>query len=94
MPLLGSGEGPYESARMRSFPRGAPGPVDFGQPPSPPHSSITGWISFVMSVSESELVGLPRSDLSLSPVDENPNYVGMIRLWKDAEPNIPNGPAV
>jgi hypothetical protein len=38
----------------------------------------------VMSLSESELVGLPRSDLILSPVDENPNYVGIIRLSKDA----------
>ena len=74
-------------------PRGAPGPSIFGQAPIPPHSSITGWISFVMSSSQSELVGLPRSDLELSPVDENPNYVGIIRLWKDAGPNIRNAPA-
>jgi hypothetical protein len=47
-----------------------------------------------MSSSESELVGLPRSDLILSPVDENPNYVGIIRLWKDAGPDLPNAPAV
>jgi hypothetical protein len=75
-------------------PRGAPGPSIFGQAPILPHSSITGWISFVMSLSESELVGLPRSDLILSPVDENPNYVGIIRLWKDAGPDLPNAPAV
>jgi hypothetical protein len=65
-------------------PRGAPGQSIFGQAPILPHSSITGWISFVMSLSESELVGLPRSDLLLSPVDENPNYVGTIRLGKVA----------
>jgi hypothetical protein len=67
-------------------PRGAPGPSIFGQAPILPHSSMVGWISFVMSASESDLVGLPRSDLVLSPVDENPNYVGIIRLWKDAGP--------
>jgi hypothetical protein len=75
-------------------PRGAPGPSIFGQAPIPPHSSITGWISFVMSSSESELVGLPRSDLILSPVDENPNYVGIIRLWKDAAQDVLDAPAV
>jgi hypothetical protein len=69
-------------------PRGAPGPSIFGQAPILPHSSITGWISFVMSLSESELVGLPRSDLMLSPVDENPNYVGIIRLGKNAAPEV------
>jgi hypothetical protein len=69
-------------------PRGAPGPSIFGQAPILPHSSITGWISFVMSLSESELVGLPRSDLILSLVDENPNYVGIIRLGKNAATDI------
>jgi hypothetical protein len=69
-------------------PRGAPGPSIFGQAPILPHSSITGWISFVMSLSESELVGLPRSDLMLSPVDENPNYVGIIRLGKNAATDV------
>ncbi len=69
-------------------PRGAPGPSIFGQAPILPHSSITGWISFVMSRSESELVGLPRSDLMLSPVDENPNYVGIIRLGKNAGADV------
>jgi hypothetical protein len=69
-------------------PRGAPGPSIFGQAPILPHSSITGWISFVMSLSESELVGLPRSDLMLSPVDENPNYVGIIRLGKNAGADV------
>jgi hypothetical protein len=69
-------------------PRGAPGPSIFGQAPILPHSSITGWISFVMSFSESELVGLPRSDLMLSPVDENPNYVGIIRLGKNAGADV------
>jgi hypothetical protein len=75
-------------------PRGAPGPSIFGQAPILPHSRITGWISFVMSLSESELVGLPRSDLRLSPVDENPNYVGIIRLGKDAGPDIPDAAPV
>jgi hypothetical protein len=75
-------------------PRGAPGPSIFGQAPIPPHASITGWISFVMSLGESELVGLPRSDLRLSPVDENPNYVGIIRLWKDARSDTVEAPAV
>jgi hypothetical protein len=74
-------------------PRGAPGPSIFGQAPIPPHSNITGWISFVMSLSESELVGLPRSDLILSPVDENPSYVGIIRLGKDAGSGIARAPA-
>ncbi len=75
-------------------PRKAPGPSIFGQAPIAPHSSITGWISFVMSLSESELVGRPRSDLILSPVDENSNHVGIIRLWKEAGPDFPNARTV
>jgi hypothetical protein len=69
-------------------PRGSPSPSIFGQAPILPDSHITGWISFVMSLSESELVGLPRSDLTLSLVDENPSYVGIIRLWKNAAPKV------
>jgi hypothetical protein len=41
-----------------------------------------------MSLNESELVGLPRSDLMLSPVDGNPNYVGIIRLGNNAGANV------
>ena len=47
-----------------------------------------------MSLSESELVGLPRSDLILSPVDENPSYVGIIRLGKDAGADVVSSSSV
>jgi hypothetical protein len=93
LPIAAGGPGEGLSVVAILNPRGAPGPSIFGQAPIAPHSSITGWISFVMSRSESELVGLPRSDLILSPVDENSHYVGIIRLWKDTEPDLPNGPA-
>lgn len=82
LPIAAGSPGETLSVVAILNPRGAPGPSIFGQAPIPPHSKITGWISFVMSLSESELVGLPRSDLILSLVDENPNYVGIIRLGK------------
>lgn len=63
-------------------PQGAPGPSIFGRPPIEPHSSVTDWFSFVMSSRESKLVGHTQSDLFLSPMDGNPNYIGVIRLWK------------
>jgi hypothetical protein len=68
--------------------RGAPGPSLFGQPPIPPHSSITGWISVVVAPDSASLVGMLRSGLELSPVDGNPNYVGIIRLWKNAGADV------
>ena len=68
-------------------PRGAPGPSISGKPDSASFAHY-GWISFVMSSSESELVGLPRSDLMLSPADENPNYMGIIRLGKNAGADV------
>ncbi len=64
--------------------RGAPSPSLFGQPPIQPRSSITGWISVVVPPDAGRLVGMERSDLELRPVDGNPNYVGIIRLWKNA----------
>jgi hypothetical protein len=80
LPLSAGNPGEDQNVVAILNPRGAPSPSLFGQPPVLPHSSITGWISFVMSPSESELVGLPRSDLKLAPVDENPSYIGVIRL--------------
>ena len=34
------------------------------------------------------MVGMERSGLELWPVDGNPNYVGIIRLWKNAEADV------
>jgi hypothetical protein len=68
--------------------RGAPGPSLFGQPPIQPGSSITGWISVVAPPNARETVGMERSDLELWPVDGNPNYVGIIRLWKNAGADV------
>jgi hypothetical protein len=31
---------------------------------------------------------MERSALELSPVDGNPNYVGIIRLWKNAGTDV------
>jgi hypothetical protein len=62
--------------------RGAPGQSLFGRPPIQPRSSITGWISIVVPLNAGRLVGVLRSGLQLSPVDGNPNYVGIFRLWK------------
>jgi hypothetical protein len=82
----GPGEGFSAAALFNA--RGAPGPSLFGQPPIPPRSSITGWISVVVAPNAASLVGMPRSALELSPVDGNPNYVGIIRLWKNAAPEV------
>jgi hypothetical protein len=79
-----AGPGEEFSAAALFNARGAPRPSLFGQPPIPPHSSITGWISVVVAPGAARLVGMPRSALELSPVDGNPNYVGIIRLWKKA----------
>ncbi len=94
LPISAGSPGEGQAVVAILNPRGAPGPSIFGQAPIPPHSNITGWISFVMSFGESGLVGQPRSDLLLSPVDENPYYVGIIRLWKDAGPATPGAPVV
>jgi hypothetical protein len=83
-----AGPGEDFSAAALFNARGAPGPSLFGQPPIPPHSSITGWISVVVAPDAASLVGMPRSALELSPVDGNPNYVGIIRLWKNAAPDV------
>jgi hypothetical protein len=82
--------GPGEDASYAALfnPRGAPGPSLFGQPPIQPRSTITGWISVVVPLNAGRLVGMERSGLELRPVDENPNYVGIIRLWKNAETSI------
>jgi hypothetical protein len=83
-----AGPGEELSAAALFNARGAPGPSLFGQPPIPPHSSITGWISVVVAPTAARLVGRPRSALELSPVDGNPNYVGIIRLWKNAGADV------
>jgi hypothetical protein len=83
-----AGPGEEFSAAALFNARGAPGPSLFGQPPIPPRSSITGWISVVVAPNAARLVGMPRSALELSPVDGNPNYVGIIRLWKNAEGDL------
>lgn len=76
--------GPGEDASFAALfnARGAPDPSLFGQPPIQPGSSITGWISVVAPLNAGGLVGMERSALELWPVDGNPNYVGIIRLWK------------
>lgn len=79
-----AGPGEEFSAAALFNAKGAPGPSLFGQPPIPRHSSITGWISVVVAPDAARLVGMPRSGLELSPLDGNPNYVGIIRLWKKA----------
>lgn len=84
---------PTEPGQLASFAaifnaRGAPGLSLFGQPPIQPRSSITGWISAVVPLNASRLVGVLRSGLLLSPIDGNPNYVGIFRLWKNAEHGI------
>jgi hypothetical protein len=79
-----AGPGEEFSAAALFNARGAPGPSLFGQPPIPPHSSITGWISVVVAPGAARLVGMPRSALELSPVHGSSNYVGIIRLWKKA----------
>lgn len=83
-----AGPGEEFSAAALFNARGAPGPSLFGQPPIPPHSSITGWISVVVAPDAAKLVGMPRSGLELSPLDGNPTYVGIIRLWKSAAPEV------
>jgi hypothetical protein len=83
-----AGPGEVLSAAALFNARGAPGPSIFGQPPIPQRSSITGWISVVVAPNAASLVGMPRSGLELSPVDGNPNYVGIIRLWKNAAPDV------
>jgi hypothetical protein len=89
-----AGPGEDFSAAAVFNPRGAPGPSLFGRPPIQPGSSITGWISVVERPGAAELVGAPRSGLELWPVDGNPNYVGIIRLWKTADPEVaPSSPA-
>ena len=42
----------------------------------------------VVAPDAASLVGMPRSGLELSPVDGNPNYVGIIRLWKNAGADV------
>jgi hypothetical protein len=74
--------------------RGAPGPSLFGQPPIQPRSSITGWISVVVPLNAGGMVGMERSGLELWPVDGNPNYVGIIRLWKNAGTDVVPSSAV
>lgn len=81
-----AGPGEEFSAAALLNARGAPGPSLFGQPPIPPRSSITGWISVVVAPDAARLVGMPRSGLELRAVDGNPNYVGIIRLWKSVAP--------
>jgi hypothetical protein len=83
-----AGPGENFSAAALFNARGAPGSSLFGQPPIPPRSSITGWISVVVAPNAAGLVGMPRSALELSPVDGDPNYVGIIRLWKNAAPKV------
>lgn len=83
-----AGPGEEFSAAALFNAREAPGPSLFGQPPIPPRSSITGWISVVVAPDAASLVGMPRSGLELSPVDGNPNYVGIIRLWKNAGADV------
>ncbi|MFI4993268.1 MAG: hypothetical protein ACHQCH_06590 [Solirubrobacterales bacterium] len=83
-----AGPGQDFSAAALFNARGAPGPSLFGQPPIPPHAGITGWISVVVAPYAASLVGMRRSALELSPVDGNPNYVGIIRLWKNAAPEV------
>lgn len=83
-----AGPGEEFSAAALFNARGAPGSSLFGQPPIPPRSGITGWISVVVAPNAARLVGMPRSALELSPVDGNPNYVGIIRLWKNAAPEV------
>jgi hypothetical protein len=83
-----AGPGEEFSAAALLNARGAPGPSLFGQPPIPPHSGITGWISVVVAPDAARLVGMPRSGLELSPLDGNPNYVGIIRLWKQARADV------
>jgi len=78
----GPGEG--ESFAALFNPRGAPIPSLFGQPPIQPGSRITGWISVITPPNAGAMVGLERSGLELWPVDGNPSYVGIIRLWKRA----------
>ena len=82
--------GPRELASFATIfnAKGAPGPSLFGQPPIQPRSSITGWISVVVPFNAGRLVGVLRSGLLLSPIDGNPNYVGIFRLWKNAEADI------
>lgn len=77
---------PAEPGELPSFAaifnaRGAPSPSLFGQPPIPPRSSITGWISVVLPLNAGRLVGMLHSGLQLAPGDGNPNYVGIFRLW-------------
>jgi hypothetical protein len=74
--------------------RGAPDPSVFGQPRIEPHSSIAGWISFVVAPYAAKLVGAPRSGLELRLMDGNPNYVGFIRLWKYAKLDVAGARAV
>ena len=91
---ISAGPGEHASFAALLNARGAPGPSLFGQPPIQPGSSLTGWISVVVPPSASRLVGMARSDLELRTVDENPNYVGIIRLWKYARPdNVPSNAA-
>jgi hypothetical protein len=71
-------------------PRGAPEPSLFGQPPIEPRASITGWLSFVVRLGAGSLVGTLRSGLTLYPIDGNPNYQGIVRLWKSAGPPSPS----
>ena len=72
-----------QALRRSSTPGELP-PSAFWATPIQPGSSITGWISVVVPLDAGELVGMERSDLELWPVDENPNYVGIIRFWKNA----------
>ncbi len=81
---IAAGPGEQTSFAALLNARGAPGPSLFGQPPIQPGSSLTGWISVVVPPDASGLVGTERSGLELRPVDENPNYVGIIRLWKSS----------
>jgi hypothetical protein len=89
-----AGPGEDSSAAALFNARGAPGPSIFGRPPIPQRSSITGWISVVVAPNAASLVGMPRSGLELSPVDGDPNYVGIIRLWKNAAPDVVPSSAV
>jgi hypothetical protein len=48
----------------------------------PGHGSITGWATFVAPAWSGGLLDARPADLDLYRVDNDPDYVGQIRLWK------------
>jgi hypothetical protein len=62
--------------------RRTPTPPLFGQPPILPRASLTGWVSMVTPANTLTLMNASGADLQLAPLDGNPDYVGIIRLWK------------